>query len=174
MLLIQKHILKRLIFIVIIGTSNTVFAQHAIFMMSSIGGLSSGVAANATAVQFKSSANCIDVQNGIAVLNGTRALGDFAINCDIKVKFNALGIKMFPNPVSSVAKIKFNNTPPLTEEFKISIWSSTGAFMSSKKETGFNIFQGVFMDMNDLVDGTYVLQIESSTYLDAIKFIKAK
>jgi hypothetical protein len=72
-----------------------------------------------------------------------------------------------------LAKIKLNNTPPLTETFSLSIWTTEGALIRSQKETGYNLFQGLNIDLSGLVSGTYILKIESPTYVDAIKFIKA-
>lgn len=142
------------------------------FMMSSVG-MMNGISSNSTAVQFKSIASCIDVQTGIAVLKGERANGEFAINCEVTLKFNSLGIKMYPNPVHTSAKIKLINTPPLTEIFNLSIWTSDGLLVTTRKETGYNLFQGLSIDLNNMNAGTYVLKIESTGYMDAIKFIKA-
>jgi hypothetical protein len=41
------------------------------------------------------------------------------------------------------------------------------------KATGFEIFQGKQLDFASLSVGSYVIQIESEKYIDAIKFIKA-
>ena len=147
-------------------------AQSAAFVMSSIG-MIANTSSNVAAVNFKSSATCLDVQSGVAVLNGTRANGQFAINCEVTMKFNTLGIKLFPNPVSTTAKVKFANTPPLTETFNLSIWSTEGGLISTRKETGYNLFQGMTLDLSGLNSGTYVLKIESDNFVDAIKFIKA-
>jgi hypothetical protein len=126
-------------------------------------------------VQFKSTASCLSVQNGVAVLYGERGNGEFAFNCEVSLKFNTLGIKLFPNPVISnnSTKVKFINTPPLTETFNLSIWSTNGLFIISKKETGYNIFQGINLDLGNIIAGSYVLKIESSNYFDAVKFIKS-
>lgn len=140
--------------------------------MSSVG-VFPGTSSNSTAMQFRSIAGCIDVQTGIAVLKGERANGEFAINCEVTLKFNSLGIKMYPNPVQTAAKIKFINTPPLTETFNLSIWTTDGILITTKKETGYNLFQGMSIDLTNINAGTYVLKIESSGYMDAIKFIKA-
>jgi hypothetical protein len=43
----------------------------------------------------------------------------------------------------------------------------------SKKETGYNLLNGVFLDLGTLTSGTYLLKIESPQFVDAIKFIKA-
>ena len=147
-------------------------AQSAAFVMSSVG-MIANTSSNVAAVNFKSSATCLDVQSGVAVLNGTRANGQFAINCEVTMKFNTLGIKLFPNPVSTTAKVKFANTPPLTETFNLSIWSTEGGLISTRKETGYNLFQGMTLDLSGLNSGTYVLKIESDNFVDAIKFIKA-
>jgi hypothetical protein len=45
--------------------------------------------------------------------------------------------------------------------------------ISTSKETGYNLFQGMTMDLSRLVAGSYVLKIESNNFIDAIKFIKA-
>jgi hypothetical protein len=140
--------------------------------MSSVG-IISGTSSTVSAINFKSVAACIDVQSGIAVLKGERANGDFAYSCEVAMKFNSLGIKLFPNPVNSATKVKFVNTPPLNEVFNLQIFNTDGQFISSKKETGYNLFQGIILDLANLNAGTYVLRIESSSFVDAIKFIKA-
>jgi hypothetical protein len=89
------------------------------------------------------------------------------------MKFNSLGIKLFPNPVNGATNVKFINTPPFTETFNLSIWSTDGAIINTRKETGYNLFQGLTMDLSGLTPGSYVLKIESSNFVDAIKFIKA-
>lgn len=142
------------------------------FMMSSVGNLSN-TSNNAASVYFKSNANCIDVQSGIAVFNAVRNSGEFVVNCTITQVFNSLGVKMYPNPARKNSVIKFINTPPLTENFSVTVWTSGGALMSSKKETGYSLFQGVMLDVTNLTSGTYILKIESPQYLEAVKFIKA-
>jgi hypothetical protein len=141
-------------------------------MISSIGSFA-GTSSNMSAINFKSSSTCIDVQSGIAVLKGERNDGQFAINCEVKMQFNTLGIKLYPNPVINVTKVKFVNAPPLTETFNLSIWTTEGAMMSTRKETGYNLFQGLTIDLGNLTAGSYVLKIESASFVDAIKFIKA-
>lgn len=147
-------------------------SQTSHFIMSSVGNLP-GTASNGLAIQFNSVSACIDVQSGIAVLNGARGNGQFAINCEVTMKINSLGVRLFPNPVNQYAKVKLNNTPPLTETFNLSIWSTEGALIRTQKETGYNLFQGLNIDLSGLINGSYILKIESATYVDAIKFIKA-
>lgn len=146
-------------------------AQMGLFVMSSVGSYP-GTASNGLAIQFNSVATCIDVQTGVAVLNGARGNGQFAINCEVTMKFNSLGIKMFPNPVNNATKVKFKNTPPLNEVFNLTILTTEGMLIRTLKETGYNLFQGLNIDLSALVAGTYVLKIESSAYMDAVKFIK--
>jgi len=90
----------------------------------------------------------------------------------VTMKFNSLGVRMFPNPVNNTAKIKLNNTPPLTETFNLTIWTTEGMLVRTQKETGYNLFQGLNIDLSALIAGTYILKIESPAYMDAIKFIK--
>ncbi len=146
--------------------------QISPFVMSSVAAMPNTYS-NGLAIQFKSITTCLDVQNGIAVLSGSRGDGQFAINCEVTMKFNSLGIKMYPNPVEHQTKLKFTNTPPLNELFNISIWTSTGVMVRTQKETGYNLFQGLLIDLSNLQTGTYVLKLESANFIDAVKFIKA-
>lgn len=162
-----------LILVIVLLTSNSVLrAQNAQFVMSSVGSFPNS-ANSMMAINFKSIASCLDVQTGIAVLKGERGNGEFAYTCEVSMKFNSLGIKLFPNPVNTFTKIKLQNTPPLTEVFNLSIWSTDGVLLMTKKETGYNLFQGLTLDLNNIHAGTYVLKIESVHFIDAIKFIKA-
>ena len=61
----------------------------------------------------------------------------------------------------------------MTESFSLSIWTTEGALIRSQKETGYNLFQGLNIDLSGLTNGAYILKIESQNYMDAIKFIKA-
>jgi hypothetical protein len=142
------------------------------FIMSSVGGLNN-MSNNSMAVTFSSSATCLNIQNGTAVLTGDRGTGNFAINCEVKSKYNTLGIKLYPNPVVSITKIKFINTPPLNDQFNISIWGADGFRITSGKATGYELFQGMTLDFSMLQAGSYIIQIESEKYTDALKFIKA-
>jgi hypothetical protein len=140
--------------------------------MSSVGGLQN-MSNNSMALTFSSQAACLNLQNGTAVLNGDRGTGNFSINCEVKSKYNTLGIKLFPNPVIAITKIKFINTPPLYDQFNISIWGADGFKITSGKATGYELYQGVPLDFSMLQAGSYIIQIESEKYTDALKFIKA-
>ena len=167
-------ILAILIPIIVLAFPQSIHAQQltGAFIMSSVGGLQN-MSNNSMAVTFSSSATCLNVQNGTAVLTGDRGTGNFAINCEVNTIFNSLGIKLYPNPVGASTKIKFINTPPLTDQFTISVWNSEGFKISSTKATGYEIFQGKGMDFSGLIAGSYIIQIESEKYTDALKFIKA-
>lgn len=140
-------------------------------MMSSIGSFA-GTTTISSAIQFKSISTCLDVQNGIAVLSGVRNTGEFAMSCEVSMHINALGIKMFPVPAQNNTKVKFINTPPLTDEFNLTVWTTDGVQLMQRKESGYHLFQGVTIDVSMLQAGTYILKIESAKYVDALKFIK--
>ena len=140
--------------------------------VSSIGSIG-GSAANISAINFNSISTCIDVKSGITVLTGKRASGEFALNCEVSIQYNSLGVKMFPNPVQNQTKVKATNTPPLNETFNLTIISANGAIISTRKETGYNLFQGLTIDLVNLQSGTYLLKIDSPKFVDVIKFIKA-
>jgi hypothetical protein len=141
------------------------------FVMSSVGGFS-GTNTISIPMQFKSTDECIDIQSGIAVLSGIRNKGEFAINCGINFKVNSLGIKMFPVPAANRTKVRFTNTPPLKDQFEISVYSRFGVLVMTQKATGYDLFQGVDLDLSKLFAGAYYIKIESGTYSDATKFIK--
>ena len=176
----MKHCYKYWILIVVIPVIVLVSPQNinaqqlnGVFIMSSVGGLNN-MSSNSMAVTFSSNTNCLNVQNGAAVLTGDRGLGAFSVNCEVKTKINTLGIKLYPNPVISLTKIKFINTPPLNDQFNISIWGTDGFKITNGKATGYELFQGMPLDFSMLQAGTYIIQIESEKYTDALKFIKAK
>ena len=170
---------KNILVIAIITIIGSAFPQSiqaqqltGAFIMSSVGGLNN-MSNNSMAITFSSSATCLNVQNGTAVLTGDRGTGSFAINCEVNTIFNSLGIKLYPNPVVSITKIKFINTPPLNDQFNISIWGTDGFRITSGKATGYELFQGMPLDFSMLQAGSYIIQIESDKYTDALKFIKA-
>jgi len=161
-----------LLFVLAFPQSLKAQLSNGTFIMSSVGGIENA-SNNSMAVIFISSANCLNVQNGTAVLTGDRGTGNFAINCEVKTMFNSLGIKLYPNPVIATTKIKFINPPPFNDQFNISIWGADGFKITSGRATGFELFQGMPLDFSMLQAGTYVIQIESEKYRDAFKFIKA-
>lgn len=153
----------------------TVMSQNMVgaFVMSSVGSIQN--ASNSSmALTFSSNNACLNIQNGTAVLTGERATGLFALNCNVVSKFNTLGIMLFPNPVNIISKIKFNNKPTTNEIFIITVLSSDGVKLFNDRATGEQLFQGKQVDFSSLSTGTFVIQVESTNYLDAIKFIKAK
>ena len=170
-----KSILSTLVTLWVLASPQSVKAQElsGAFIMSSVGSIQN-FANNSMAVTFNSSSNCMILQNGTAVLTGERGTGLFAANCLENTKFNSLGIKLNPNPVIATTKIKFINTPPLNDQFNISIWGADGFKITSGKATGYELFQGMTLDFSVLQAGSYIIQIESEKYSDALKFIKAK
>ena len=174
----RKIVLVNLLFVFVFANtlyaqSNTGNALAPVFIMTSFGNM--GTTQNQSPVlQFKSTSNCIDVQNGIAVLSGERANGQFSIQCEVDPSFNSLGIKLYPNPAVSNTKLQVNNTPPNNEVFSLSIWTVEGQLINIRKETGDNLMQGLNIDLMGLPYGTYILKVESSKSIDILKFIKAR
>ena len=110
----KKYAILMIITLLMYATTN------AQVIMSSIG-MMGAASSTMSSLNFKSNTACIDVQSGLAVLNGIRGNGEFAFNCEVAMKFNSLGIKLFPNPVNNNTRVKFVNTPPLTETFNLNI-----------------------------------------------------
>ena len=172
--IIKYKILSAIILFFVVAFSQSLKAQQmtGTFIMSSVGGIQN-VSNNSMAITFNSSATCLNVQTGAAVLTGDIGTGNFAINCEVNTVFNSLGIKLYPNPVGVNTKVKFMNAPPLNDQFSITIWNAEGQQVGTAKATGFEIFQGKQIDFGSLSVGSYVIQIESEKYIDALKFIKA-
>ncbi len=172
--IIKYLILPAYILLFLVAFPQIIEAQQmsGTFIMSSVGGIENA-SNNSMAITFNSSATCLNVQNGTAVLTGDRGTGNFAINCEVNAVFNSLGIKLYPNPVGANTKVKFINTPPLNAQFSITIWNAEGLQVGNVKATGFEIFQGKQIDFGSLSVGSYVIQIESEKFIDALKFIKA-
>jgi hypothetical protein len=170
-----RSILSTLVAVWVLAFPQSIKAQElsGAFIMSSVGSIQN-FSNNSMAVTFSSSSNCLNLQNGTAVLTGERGTGLFATNCIVNTKYNSLGIKLFPNPVIALTKIKFINTPPLNDQFNISIWSAEGFRITNGRATGYELFQGMPLDFSMLQAGSYIIQIESKNYRDALKFIKAK
>ncbi len=146
--------------------------QNTLFIMSSVAGLQN-MSNNSMAISFSSTSNCIHLQNGAAVLTGERGTGNFSADCEVNTQFNTLGINLFPNPVSFMTKLKIKYTIPANEQFSISIWNAEGVNVISINATGYEISHGKLMNFGTLTSGSYVLQLNSPKYQDAIKFIKA-
>jgi Secretion system C-terminal sorting domain len=151
--------------------SSQLNAQTVPFTMSSVGEFPETPSVSA-AIQFTSSNSCIDVQTGVAVLEGERGTGLFAINCELPSNINTLGINVYPNPSVSQAKIKFIHTPPLTETFNVSVVRIDGVILMTSIETGYSLFVGKSIDVSRFAAGTYIVKLESTHYVDAVQFIK--
>lgn len=141
------------------------------FMMSSIGAFD-GTTAISNTIAFRSITECINVQTGLAVLRGIRNDGEFTINCKVDLEINQLALKMFPIPTLQNATVKLQKLPAYSDDFKITIWSLDGVNLLQRNEKGDNLHLGINLDLSKLPIGTYILKIESSKYIDAIKFIK--
>ena len=147
--------------------------NNGAFIMSSVGVINN-FSNNSMALTFSSSSNCLNVQNGTAVLTGDRGTGLFVTKCEAITKINSLGIMLLPNPVSDFTKVKFTNIPPLNDNFIITILGLDGSRVANLSATGYELFQGKQINLSSLSTGTFFIQIESSKYIDALKFIKAK
>jgi hypothetical protein len=147
--------------------------KNGAFIMSSVGVINN-FSNNSMALTFNSNSNCLNVQNGAALLTGDRGNGLFAANCETITKINSLGIQLLPNLVSDFTKVKFKNTPPLYDNFIITIIGLDGSRITNLNATGYELFQGKQINLSSLSSGTFFIQIESSKYIDAIKFIKVK
>lgn len=144
-----------------------------VFIMSSVGSIRNW-SNNSMSVTFTSNLACLNIQNGTAVLNSESGTGLFELNCKVDLKFNTLGIQLFPNPVKAISKLKFLGKPLLNEHFIITVWSADGFKLLNAKATADELLLGKNIDFSSLTSGSFVIQVESPNYVDALKFIKAK
>ena len=142
-------------------------------LMSSMGMLP-GTTNNAASIIFKSNTICIDVQSGLTLFNNSNRLGEFNINCLVAQQFNVLGMKMFPNPVTTNAKLRLINMPINNQDFKLTVWDNQGNLILQTKETSAQLYQGSTLSLQHLIAGSYLLNIESPLYIETIKFIKVQ
>lgn len=63
---------------------------------------------------------------------------------------------------------------PKSELFKISILSAEGFEVMARKESGVTIFQGVNIDLANLIAGTYILKIESPHFYRCSEICKVE
>ena len=159
------------IIIILLFSAATKDANTQSFTMSSIGSYE-GTTALSNTISFKGIAECLDVQTGLAVLRGFRNEASFNMNCKVNLVFNQLSIKMFPIPTQKNAIVKLENLIPNSEEYNLSVWTLDGTKLLQRKEFGFDLAQGIALDLTVLPIGTYVLRVESSKHAEAIKFIK--
>lgn len=150
--------------------NRTIYAQQ--FLMSSVGNLQ-GSSSNSDAIYFKGNSICIKLESGWSTYYAQNTFSEFKPDCVIKEQINSLGIQLFPIPASTTTHVKFTHLPPLQEVFNLSIWNSEGSMITSRKESGQNIYTGIALDVSNLNAGTYILKIASNHSIDAIKFIKA-
>lgn len=170
----KNSILSAILLYIILAFPQILLAQklNGVFIMSSVGGLEN-ISNNSMVVTFNSLANCLNVQNGAGLLNGDRGTGTFNSNCEVNIKFNTLGIKLYPNPVIGITKLKLMHPLPFNDDFKISIWGVDGYKITSGKATGYELLQGIPLDFTMLQIGTYIIQISTDKMQDALKFIRA-
>jgi hypothetical protein len=175
MKIIQSFLFLVTTILLLLTTIQKVNSQNmnGAFIMSSVGSIPN-LSNNSMAVNFKSTATCFGIQNGAAILIAERGKGKFTNYCIENVKMNALGLRMYPNPVVTKAQVKLSKLPPVDEVFNWSIWTSDGLKITGEKTTGYELFQGKMLDLRGLHSGIFILQVESNNYKEIVKFIKAR
>jgi hypothetical protein len=132
------------------------------FIMSSVGGIENA-SNNSMAITFISSATCLNVQNGTAVLTGDRGTGNFAINCEVKTMFNSLGIKLYPNPATESIVVQ---TLDANNNSLVSLIDITGKQLS---ESVFENGKATF-NISKLENGIYFVKQYNTN--NAFRFVK--
>jgi len=147
------------------------FSKSQNFNLSSIAALK-GTKINSNVFYISKNANCVNLQNGLALFYATKNNNPFELNCVINQEFNTLEIKFYPNPVKTISFVKFKNKPPFFDKFSLSIWSIIGENVFSSNVTSNDLYNGLELNLSKLLPGTYFLKVENSFFLEAIKIIK--
>ena len=150
-----------------------IFAQqlNGVFMMSSMGAIQN-MSNNGLTIVFNGSSNCLTIQNGSSVLIGERGSNSFATNCEVNTRFNALGLKIYPNPVSHSVKVSIAAVPTVNEEFSLFVYGYDGSVFATQKVMANELVNGKMIDLSNLPAGGYMIQVNSANTMDALKLVK--
>ena len=156
---------KYLIVMFVLGCINS----HAQLFRMSATSYVSELSSSSSFIQY-AGVNCVTIQTGL--YSGTVGKFNlFVIDCEFNYK--RIRIKFYPNPVINNAKLQLINTD-LNDKYQINIYDILGLKISTINEYGYNLNNGVLLNLNDLPTNTYILEVSSKSFRDVIKFVKEK
>ncbi len=115
--------------------------------------------------------NCFNISNALnKFLESSN--GEFFINCFVDVDFVKLNIKIFPNPINSIATVKFNNKLQHENKMRLMVFDNLGQTKKAYDVTQDQFLAGYRIDLSGMASGYYYIQISSTTLLQTIKILK--
>ena len=123
-------------------------------------------------IMFTSQWTCLDVRTGLNVYYGKRVAGEFNLNCKVDLFETKIGVQFYPIPTNQQGTLKSRYLLPFDKKFEVCIISMDGKILFTQIYTGLMLFNGVQIQTNNLVAGTYILKIYSEDWQETCKFIK--
>lgn len=124
-------------------------------------------------LNFKSNIICLDVQNGINLLNGNYKTQEFIIVCENPIELADLYIQIFPNPTINDAVIKFSKQIPLDDQYLITLANLNGIKISEHYAIGQQLINGFQISLQNIPLGMYVISVQSNLFLKGTKILKS-
>ncbi len=162
--------MKTIFTILLLTVSTLLYSQ--ISLSYSIGGI--GGAMKTTTYSnpiLISGENCFNISNALNKFWGSNN-GEFFTNCLVDVDFVKLNIKIFPNPVISIATVKFNNKLQNENKLRLMVFDNLGQAKKAFDVTQDQFLAGYRIDLSGMASGYYYIQISSTTLLQTIKILK--
>jgi hypothetical protein len=117
------------------------------------------------------SLNCLQVSNGLTKFLNSNS-SDFTNNCIVNINYEKLNILVFPNPFKDAIYVKFKNIIYDDSYLKISVINNIGQVIRNLSVYQNLLFSGYRIQLNELPNGIYFLQICSSKSIQTFKIIK--
>ena len=156
-------------FIIIYLQIQLVSGQH--FILSTVSAFPK-LTAISNPIYFKSNDACLDIQAGFSVVIGAKNQGEFITNCDLPLKLEKINLQVFPNPGNEITYLRVDDNIPQMENFQISIYTITGMPVYQTFESGSDLHQGITIDVSQLNQGRYFINISSKNFQSSQKFTK--
>jgi hypothetical protein len=123
-------------------------------------------------LMFSSQLTCLDLRTGLSVYYGKRVVGDYNLNCKVDLFETKIGVQFYPIPTNQQGTLKSRYLLPFDKKFEVCIISMDGKILFTQIYTGLMLFNGVQIQTNNLIAGTYILKVYSEDWQEACKFIK--
>lgn len=156
---------------VFLSCINLCKAQSISFQINSIGN-TPNMTVSSLSFQLEQIANCLFVGNGLSIYQTSLSNAPFKMDCIVPIKFDRLGLKIFPNPIGNGPKIQFLQKNLSNTLFNIRFYNVEGKMVLEQSKTGFELSSGGILNTTSLFAGNYIVQVLSANSVDLIQVIK--
>lgn len=143
--------------------------MNTLYNMSVLG-VGLNVSTSSNSLLFNST-NCLQVSNGVSKYLATKS-GHFINNCLVNIDYPKFYIQLSPNPFINVINIKFKSKIDYNNQFKISVFNNYGILEKMYNVTQDQLLVGFKMQLVELSNGIYFLQIQSPKVNETFKIMK--